>query len=75
MKKLLPLSVVCNMFLAGCTLPRRDAPRGWIYILVNGQLASAPQTTRFRTVPVLTKSFAAIPLEPRTRQATLISSS
>jgi predicted acylesterase/phospholipase RssA len=32
---------------------------GKIFVLVNGQLASAPRTTQFRTVPVLTKSFAA----------------
>jgi hypothetical protein len=32
---------------------------GKIFVLINGQLASAPRTTQFRTVPVLTKSFAA----------------
>jgi len=33
--------------------------RGKISVLVNGQLASAPRTTQFRTVSVLAKSFAA----------------
>jgi hypothetical protein len=32
---------------------------GKIFVLVNGQLASAPHTTQFRTVPVLARSFAA----------------
>ncbi|MEA3183438.1 MAG: hypothetical protein QOI59_6961 [Gammaproteobacteria bacterium] len=33
--------------------------RGKIFVLVNGQLATAPRTTRFSTVPVLARSFAA----------------
>jgi predicted acylesterase/phospholipase RssA len=33
--------------------------RGKIFVLVNGQLASAPHTTQFRTVPVLARSVAA----------------
>jgi hypothetical protein len=33
--------------------------RGKIFVLVNGQLAIAPRTTKFSTVPVLAKSFAA----------------
>ena len=32
---------------------------GKIFVLVNGQLASAPRTTQFRTVSVLARSFAA----------------
>jgi hypothetical protein len=32
---------------------------GKIFVLINGQLASAPHTTRFSTVPVLARSFAA----------------
>lgn len=33
--------------------------RGKIFVLVNGQLASAPSTTPFRTLPVLARSVAA----------------
>ncbi|MDB6043572.1 MAG: Patatin-like phospholipase [Gammaproteobacteria bacterium] len=33
--------------------------RGKIFVLVNGQLASAPSTTPFRTMPVLARSVAA----------------
>ena len=33
---------------------------GKIFVLVNGQLASAPRSTEFRTVPVLARSFAAV---------------
>lgn len=33
--------------------------RGKIYVLVNGKLATAPETTRFRTLPVLVRSFGA----------------
>lgn len=32
---------------------------GKIFVLINGQLAAAPHTTQFRTVPVLARSFAA----------------
>lgn len=32
---------------------------GRIFVLVNGQLGAAPQTTQFRTVPILSRSFAA----------------
>ncbi len=30
-----------------------------LFVLVNGQLASAPRTTRYRAVPILSRSFAA----------------
>jgi predicted acylesterase/phospholipase RssA len=33
--------------------------RGKIFVLVNGQLATAPRTTRFSAAPVLARSFAA----------------
>ncbi len=36
-----------------------DLKGGRIFVLVNGQLASAPHTTQFRTVPVLARSFGA----------------
>jgi predicted acylesterase/phospholipase RssA len=41
------------------SLPMADLKGGKIFVLVNGQLASTPGTTQFRTIPILSKSFAA----------------
>jgi hypothetical protein len=41
------------------SLDLADLRHGKIFVLVNGQLATAPRTTHFSTVPVLSKSFAA----------------
>ncbi len=41
------------------SLPLESLRGSRIFVLVNGQLASAPRTTRYRTVPILSASFSA----------------
>lgn len=41
------------------SLPLTSLRGGRIFVLVNGQLASVPRTTRFRPLPILSRSFTA----------------
>jgi hypothetical protein len=50
--------IVAPEILFFSSLPMADLKGGKIYVLVNGKLASEPSSTPFRTVSILSRSFA-----------------